>query len=131
MARPTVLSATATLNAFSLVRWLWPALATCSGPPICCSVVPVDIDLDQPTAQLCVITVATAMAPEPPLSWLVRAIAVLRQLLPAQARLQFSLSVNPDLMIVQDAFRARLALLQRVVPFDVARVRQLLTGTIR
>jgi hypothetical protein len=34
-------------------------------------------------------------------------------------------------MILQDAFRARLALLQRVVPFDVAGVRQLLAGAIR
>jgi hypothetical protein len=34
-------------------------------------------------------------------------------------------------MIAQDAFRARLALLQRVIPFDVAGVRQLLTSTIR
>jgi hypothetical protein len=41
------------------------------------------------------------------------------------------LSVNPNLMVVHDAFRTRLALLQRVVPFDVARVRQLLAGAIR
>jgi hypothetical protein len=47
------------------------------------------------------------------------------------ARLHSSLmSVNPDLMIAQDAFRAHLALLQGVVPFDVAGARQLLTGTI-
>jgi hypothetical protein len=71
------------------------------------------------------------MTMEPPLPWLEGASAVLRQLLPALARLRLSLSVNPDLMIVQDVFRTRLALLQRVVPFDVARVRQLLTGTIR
>ena len=49
----------------------------------------------------------------------------------APARLHSSLSVNPDLMIAQDAFRARLALLQRVIPFDVTGVRQLLTSTIR
>ena len=36
------------------------------------------------------------------------------------ARLHSSLSVNPNLMSVQDAFRTRLALLQRVIPFDVA-----------
>jgi hypothetical protein len=48
----------------------------------------------------------------------------------APARLHLSLSVNPDLMIVQDAFRTRFALLQRVVPFDVAGLRQLLTSTI-
>ena len=90
-----------------------------------------DIDLDQPTAQLCANTFASAMTMEPPLPWLEGASAVLQQLLPALARLHLSLSVNPDLMIVQDAFRTRLALLQRVVPFDVARVRQLLTGTIR
>ena len=46
------------------------------------------------------------------------------------AHLHSSLSVNPNLMIAQDAFRTRLALLQRVVPFDVAGVRQLLTSTI-
>ena len=34
-------------------------------------------------------------------------------------------------MIAQDAFRTRLALLQRSVPFDVARLRQLLAGAIR
>jgi len=34
-------------------------------------------------------------------------------------------------MVVQDAFRTRLALLQRVVPFDVAGVRQLLAAAIR
>jgi hypothetical protein len=34
-------------------------------------------------------------------------------------------------MIAQDAFRTRLAFLQRVVPFDVAGVRQLLAGAIR
>jgi len=34
-------------------------------------------------------------------------------------------------MTVQDAFCTRLALLQRVVPFDVAGVRQLLTAAIR
>ena len=50
---------------------------------------------------------------------------------PALALLHLSLSVNPDLMIVQDAFCARFALFQRVVPFDVARVRQLLAATIR
>ena len=47
------------------------------------------------------------------------------------ARFHLSLSVNPSLMIAQDAFRARLALLQCVVPFDVAGVRQLLAITIR
>jgi hypothetical protein len=41
------------------------------------------------------------------------------------------LSLNPNLMITQDAVRTRLALLQRVVPFDVAGVGQLLIGTIR
>ena len=49
----------------------------------------------------------------------------------ALARLHSSLSVNLDLMIVQDALRTRLALLQRVVPFDVAGVRQLLAAAIR
>jgi len=47
------------------------------------------------------------------------------------ARFHLSLSVNPSLMIAQDAFRTRLALLQCVVPFDVAGVRQLLAITIR
>jgi hypothetical protein len=42
------------------------------------------------------------------------------------------LSLNPNLMITQDAVvRTRLALLQRVVPFDVAGVGQLLISTIR
>ena len=41
------------------------------------------------------------------------------------------LSLSPNFMIAQDAFRAGLALVQRVVPFDVARVRQLLAGTMR
>ena len=41
-----------------------------------------------------------------------------------------TLSVNPDVMSVQDAFRTRLALLQGAVPFDVAGARQLLAGTI-
>jgi hypothetical protein len=41
------------------------------------------------------------------------------------------LSVNPNLTIAQAAFRTRLALFQRVVPFDVAGARQLLTSTIR
>jgi hypothetical protein len=50
---------------------------------------------------------------------------------PALARLHRSLSVNLDLMIVQDALRTRLALLQRVIPFDVAGVRQLLAAAIR
>jgi hypothetical protein len=50
---------------------------------------------------------------------------------PALARLHRSLSVNPNLMIVQDAFRSGLALLQRLVPFDVAGVRQLLAAAIR
>jgi len=49
----------------------------------------------------------------------------------APARLHSLVSVNPNLMIAQDAFRTRLALLQRVVPFDVAGVRQLLTSAIR
>ncbi len=62
---------------------------------------------------------------------MVRASAVLWPLWPALALLHLSLSVNPDLMIVQDAFCARFALFQRVVPFDVARVRQLLAATIR
>src|SRR5215469_2760229 len=35
------------------------------------------------------------------------------------ARLHLLLSVNPNVMIVQDAFCTRLALLQRVVPFNV------------
>jgi len=47
------------------------------------------------------------------------------------ARLHLSLSVKPDLMIAQDAFGTRFALLQRVVPFDVAGARQLLAGAIR
>jgi hypothetical protein len=50
---------------------------------------------------------------------------------PVLARLHRSLSVNLDLMIVQDAFRSGLALLQRLVPFDVAGVRQLLAAAIR
>jgi hypothetical protein len=41
------------------------------------------------------------------------------------------LSLNPNLMITQDAVRTRLALLQRVVPFDVAGVGQVLISTIR
>jgi hypothetical protein len=41
----------------------------------------------------------------------------------APARLHSSVSVDPNLVIAEDAFRARFALLQRVVPFDVARVR--------
>ena len=49
----------------------------------------------------------------------------------AAGRPHSSLSVNPNLMSVQDAFRTRLALLQRLVPFDVAGVRQLLAITIR
>jgi hypothetical protein len=65
----------------------------------------------------------------PPLSWL--GLAQGFPILPlAPARLHSALSVNPNLMIVQDAFRTRFALLQRVVPFDVAGVRQLLSGTI-
>ena len=47
------------------------------------------------------------------------------------ARLHSSLSVNPNLMSVQDAVRTRLALLQRLVPFDVAGARQLLAAAIR
>ena len=69
------------------------------------------------------------MIVDPPLSWLGLAASFPIGL--RLARLHSSLSVNPNLMSVQDAFRTRLALLQRVVPFDVARVRQLLTGTIR
>jgi hypothetical protein len=66
----------------------------------------------------------------PPLSWSVWA-SVVQPNDPALARLHSSLSVNLDLMIVQDALRTRLALLQRVVPFDVAGVRQLLAAAIR
>ena len=61
------------------------------------------------------------------LSWLFSA-SVART---ALARPHSRVSVNPDLMIVQDAFRTRLALHQRVVPFDVAGVRQLLAAAIR
>ena len=49
----------------------------------------------------------------------------------ALARLHSSVSVKPNLMIVQDAFRTRLALLQGAVPFDVAGARQLLAAAIR
>ena len=49
----------------------------------------------------------------------------------APARLHSSVSVNPNLMVAQDAICTRLAFLQRVVPFDVAGVRQLLAITIR
>ena len=47
------------------------------------------------------------------------------------ARLHSSLSVNPNLMSVQDASRTRLALLHGAVPFDVAGARQLLAAAIR
>ena len=56
-----------------------------AGVPIRCSELPLDFDLDQPTAQLCAITLASAMTFGTPLSWLVRASAVLRSY-PALAR---------------------------------------------
>ena len=62
-----------------------------------------------------------------PLSWLGLAASF-----PIGSRLaRPSLSVNPNLMSVQDAFRTRLALLQGAVPFDVAGARQLLAAAIR
>jgi hypothetical protein len=42
----------------------------CACAPDCCSKLPLGFDLDQSIAQRCAITLATAMTPEPPLSWL-------------------------------------------------------------